>query len=387
MSYVKLGTWFMNDTGRPVADGTPGASPAPNQSSTGGGVDAPNNPAVILNNNLIMYLRPLYPIIDALPEVGSIQKQQLKDQPLETLLSLAAPIQAIIFGTVTRARQLAKKATMTIPITLPRLQVPPGLPIVKIDMAVMLPSDDPLPQAAKAFIRRIRAMNAFIVYLVYEPLVFVQALTETLIDLAVIKAYEGAAFIDGVIRGLPGGNEFVNGLISLRDRSRQAAESLTPAAIAQAGARLEQDFKRAFGLGGLGAAGTGEGIMAYVALGIGVGLSGSVYASTTGETADTPRKTGDFCTINEGTGLTTTPFIGAFVNQLTKYPGVIQQSMDQVAHGEFPHQETEDGGGGGITIDRNYNRREGPFQFAPPASKSSALPVLAAAAAAYFLIK
>ncbi len=148
------------------------------------------------NTILVEAIRPLYPQIDASP-LSSSQKEQLKYYPIDALLASLEPIETLVKLSVNRANKLTGEYVRVIgagkqidPKWLP------GTPRVQVAMNYDQPEDEVLAPEVKNFVRRLRAVNNFMILYNLAPKFLLIAVAQILVELGIAKANDVKRFLD-----------------------------------------------------------------------------------------------------------------------------------------------------------------------------------------------
>lgn len=116
------------------------------------------------NSNMAALLRPLAPAIQRLPDqpgMMAIFKRDVMNRPVDALLDLFRPVEALAADIVTEANRWANKQERLIGV--------PGLNQVVAKMAVDQPEDARLDPTMRAFTRRLRIVTNYMVLCAYDP--------------------------------------------------------------------------------------------------------------------------------------------------------------------------------------------------------------------------
>lgn len=116
------------------------------------------------NSNMALLLRPLAPAISRLPDQPGMMvafKRDVMNRPIDALLNLFQPVEALAADIVTEANRWSNKQERLIGV--------PGLNQVVAKMAVDQPEDARLDPTMRAFMRRLRIVTNYMVLCAYDP--------------------------------------------------------------------------------------------------------------------------------------------------------------------------------------------------------------------------
>jgi len=174
-----------------------------------------------LNSDLLFLLRPVLPAIQRMPSHPPMLlkfKQDVVNRPVDALLDLFAPIEALAADTITEATNWSKKPT--------RVVTPPGFPPVTAKMYVDQPEDVQLDATTRAFIRRLRIVNNFAILVVFDPVALSVGLARALFARGLWVKNQ----LDAFMATLPSPAKIAQEAADAASRAKDAAEKAAAAA-------------------------------------------------------------------------------------------------------------------------------------------------------------
>lgn len=207
-----------------------------------GAVNPESNPFEALNTVLVQTFTPLRPAIDRIPGLSADKKNKLKHQPINALLEIFQPIEFLVYTTCDEAMKISGKPTFRIPADAVGLDLTSyaksGLPSVTANVNPNLEAFNKFKPTTRQFLRRMTAINSFMIWYIYHPATFARAFSRALVKYGLCTAGEVGRDLQNKVRFLVGQaaqakNQFANDsaaierqVVAVSLRLRNLAQSL-----------------------------------------------------------------------------------------------------------------------------------------------------------------
>ncbi len=297
------------------------------------------------NTNMALLLRPLVPAIQRLPDqpgMMAIFKRDVVHRPIDALLDLFRPVEALAVDIITEANKFANKQERLIGV--------PGLNQRVAKMAVDQPEDARLDNTMRAFVRRLRIVTNYMILCAYDPVALAVGTAKALVARGIWSVQKLNELLGKLPNPVATAQAAAAAAAEAARAAKNAVSSGTQTAATNASNTVQaaaEGTKRLFGLSGYGGLGDG-------------GLSAG--AAVTGAGATEAAGTGGVTAAGATTGAVLTPEMVQLILGLLQIGAPLAAGVAQnVAAGQQPPGPGQPG----------YAPRPGEPGYTPPADPNS----------------